>query len=220
MIERQLIGQKAQEFCEDLWQRGDFWSFENSVYERARCEYLFSMLVGRRYARVLEIGCGAGYFTRFLTRLADQIVALDIAPAAIARARERGTDLHTVDFRVANIMDYTWRDAGPWDLIVFCDTICYLGWLYSFFDVAWLATELYATTSRGGRLLLANTMDAVYDKLLLPHIIRTYRDLFLNAGYRLDTEEIFRGTKNGVEFEILTSLLLKNPADATACGGA
>jgi hypothetical protein len=69
-------------------------------------------------------------------------------------------------------------------------------------------------------LLLANTMDAVYDKLLLPHIIRTYRDLFLNAGYQLDTEDIFRGTKNGVEFEILTSLLLKNPVDSIACGGA
>jgi SAM-dependent methyltransferase len=213
MIEQQLIGQKAQEFCEDLWQRGDFWSFENSAYERARCEYLFSMLAGRRYARVLEIGCGAGYFTRFLTRLADQIVALDIAPAAITRARAHGTDLLAVDFRVANIMDYTWREEGPWDLIVFCDTICYLGWLYSFFDVAWLATELWAATRHGGRLLLANTMDEVHDKLLLPHIIRTYRDLFLNAGYQVDTEDIFRGTKNGVEFEILTSLLLKNSVD-------
>ena len=36
MNERQLIGQKAQEFCEDLWQRGDFWNFENSAYERAQ----------------------------------------------------------------------------------------------------------------------------------------------------------------------------------------
>jgi hypothetical protein len=60
-------------------------------------------------------------------------------------------------------------------------------------------------------------MDAVHDKLLLPHIIRTYRDLFLNAGYGLDAEDIFRGTKNGVEFEILTSLLLKSPADTPAC---
>jgi SAM-dependent methyltransferase len=214
MIERALIGGKAQAFCEALWQRGDFWDFENSAYERARCEFLLGMLAGRRYARVLEIGCGAGYFTRLLSRLADQIVALDIAPAAITRARALGADLHTVEFRVANIMDYTWRDEGPWDLIVFCDTICYLGWLYSFFDVAWLAAELYTAMNLNGRLLLANSMDEVHDKLLLPHIIRTYRDLFLNAGYRLDAEEIFCGTKNGVEFQILTSVLLKSPANA------
>jgi SAM-dependent methyltransferase len=174
------------------------------------------MLDGRRYARALEIGCGAGYFTRLLTRLADQVVAFDIAPAAIARARTLGADLRTVDFRVANAMDYEWRAEGPWDLVVFSDTICYLGWLYTFFDIAWLAAELFAATRPGGRLLLSNTMDPVYDKLLLPHIIRTYRDLFLNVGYRLETEEIFRGTKNGVAFEILISLLAKAPEEAMA----
>jgi hypothetical protein len=59
-------------------------------------------------------------------------------------------------------------------------------------------------------------MDPVYDKLLLPYIIRTYRDLFLNVGYRLEAEETFRGTKNGVDFEILISLLAKTPEEATA----
>jgi SAM-dependent methyltransferase len=216
MTERQLIGQRAQEFCNDLWQRGDFWNFEGSEYERARCECLMAILDGYRYARALEIGCGAGYFTRLLTRLADQVVAFDIAPAAIARARILGADLSTVDFRVANAMDYEWRAEGPWDLVVFSDTICYLGWLYTFFDIAWLAAELFAATRPGGRLLLSNTMDPVYDKLLLPHIIRTYRDLFLNVGYRLETEEIFRGTKNGVAFEILISLLAKAPEEAMA----
>jgi SAM-dependent methyltransferase len=211
MTERALIGQQAREFCDDLWQRGDFWSFETSEYERARCARLMAMIEGHRYARVLEIGCGAGYLTRLLTRLADHIVAFDVAPAAIARARALGADLGTVEFRVANAMDYEWRAEGPWDLIVFSDTMCYLGWLYTFFDVAWFVAELFAATRRGGQLLLANTMDEVSDKLLLPYIIRTYRDLFLNVGYRLEAEEIFRGTKNGVDFEILISLLTKAP---------
>ena len=90
MTERALIGQQAREFCDDLWQRGDFWDFESSEYERARCARLLTILAGRRYARALEIGCGAGYFTRLLAGIADQIVAFDIAPAAIARARTLG----------------------------------------------------------------------------------------------------------------------------------
>lgn len=211
MSERALIGQQVREFCDGLWQRGDFWDFETSEYERARCARLFTMLDGRRYARALEIGCGAGYFTHLLAGLADQVVAFDIAPAAIARARMLGADLKTVEFRVANAMDYEWRADGPWDLVVFSDAMCYLGWLYSFFDVAWFASELFAATRSGGRFLLANTMDEVGDKLLLPYIIRTYRDLFLNVGYRLETEEIFHGTKNGVDFEILISLCVKPP---------
>ena len=215
MSEKALIGQKAQEFCDDLWKRGDFWDFESSEYERARCARLLTRLDGRRYARALEIGCGAGYFTRLLAGLADQVVAFDISPAAIARARTLGADLKTVDFRVANAMDYEWRADGPWDLVVFTDAMCYLGWLYSFFDVAWFTSELFAATRRGGRFLLANTMDEVNDKLLLPYIIRTYRDLFLNVGFRLEAEEIFRGTKNSVDFEILISLFAKAPAEGT-----
>ncbi len=218
MTERARIGQQAREFCDDLWQRGDFWDFEGSEYERARCARLLTILDRRRYARALEIGCGAGYFTRLLAGIADQIVAFDIAPAAIARARTLGADLRHVEFRVANAMDYEWRADGPWDLVVCSDTICYLGWLYAFFDVAWFAAELFAATRNGGRLLLANTMDEVEDKLLLPYLIRTYRDLFLNVGFRLETEEIFRGTKNGVEFEILISLFVKAPAAAGGDG--
>ncbi|MBI3330387.1 MAG: class I SAM-dependent methyltransferase, partial [Nitrospinae bacterium] len=179
MDKRELIDEIAREFFANLWKGGDPWNFESSEYEQTRCAHLLMMLDGRRYARTLEIGCGAGYFTRLLARLADQIVALDIAPAAIARARALQAGPGAVDFRVANIMDYAWRDDGPWDLVVMSDIICYLGWLYSFFDVAWLAAELFAATRSGGRLILANSMGEVDDKLLLPYIIRTYRDLFL-----------------------------------------
>ena len=213
MSDLTLSGRKARDFWNDLWQRGDFWNFETSEYERARCARLATILSGRRYARALEIGCGAGYFTRLLADIADQIVAFDIAPAAVARARMLGADLQTVEFRVANAMDGGWRADGPWDLVVCSDTICYLGWVYTFFDVAWFVAELFAATRSGGRLLLANTMDAVGDKLLLPYIIRTYRDLFLNVGYRLEAEEVLRGVKNGVDFEILISLFTKAPEE-------
>jgi SAM-dependent methyltransferase len=215
MNDKALIGKKARDFCDDLWQRGDFWNFETSPYEQARCARLLSILGERRYERALEIGCGAGYFTRLLAGVANQIVALDIAPAAIARAQKLGADLQQVEFRVGNAMEHDFRHDSPWDLVVCADTIYYLGWLYSFFDIAWLASELFAATRSGGRFLLANTMDEQYDKLLLPYIIRTYRDLFLNVGYRLESEEIFRGAKDGVDFEVLISLLVKPEHGAT-----
>ena len=214
MTEREMIDQKAREFFADLWKGTDPWNFEGSEYERVRCDHLLRMLAGRRYVRALEIGCGAGYFTRLLAHIAEQIVALDIAPAAIGRACALGAGPGIVDFRVGNIMEYKPGADGPWDLVVFSDTICYLGWLYPFFDVAWLAAELFAATRSGGRLLLANSMYEGNDLLLLPYLIRTYRDLFLNVGYQLEAEEVFRGTKNGVDFEILISLLVKLPEGA------
>ena len=43
-----------------------------------------------------------------------------------------------------------------------------------------------------------------------PCLIRTYRDLFVNVGYKVKSEEIFRGTKNGVGIETLMTLFEKN----------
>jgi SAM-dependent methyltransferase len=209
MPDREEAGQKALEFAEKLWTQGDFWELETAEFERSRYARLIQMLQGARYGRGLELGCGAGYFTRLLAPHVDHLVAYDVSPSAIARARAASHD-HAIDFRAGNVMDYGWRDEGPWDLMVMNDTICYVGWLYSFFDVAWLASEVHDALRPGGRFLMANTMDKQeYDKLLLPHITRTYRDLFLNRGFALEREETCRGTKNGVEYETLISLFAR-----------
>jgi predicted TPR repeat methyltransferase len=209
MTEREVVDQKIRTFMDSLWEKGDPWDIETSTYERDRCVQLLAMLDDRRYPRVLEIGCGAGYLTRLLAPHADQVVALDISETAIGRARALGTESADVDFRVANIMDFKPQVDGPWDLILFSDTMCYLGWLYPFFDVAWLAVQLYEATRSGGRLMLANSMGEQDDWLLRPWLIRTYRDLFVNVGYRIEAEEVYKAAKKGVEFEVLMSLYQK-----------
>jgi SAM-dependent methyltransferase len=209
MTDREQAGQKALEFAENLWKHGDFWEFETSEYERARFARTIEVLRGARYPRGLELGCGAGQFSRLLAPHVDRLVAYDIAPTAIERARAAPGG-EAIDFRAGNAMDYAWRADGPWDLIVMNDTICYLGWLYSFFDIAWFVSEIREAIRPGGRFLMANTMDkAGYDKLLLPPITRSYRDLALNVGFALDREETVEGTKNGVEFATLISLFAR-----------
>lgn len=217
MLERELADQKVRTLMNHLWGRGDPWDIESSDYEYNRCLHLLRMIEGKRYARLLEIGCGAGFLTRLLVPYADRIVALDISETAIDRARALGADPATVDFRVMNIMDYKPETEGPWDLIVFSDTLCYLGWLYPFFDVAWLAVQLFEATRVGGHLLMANSMSEGEDWLLRPWLIRTYRDLFVNVGYNVEAENIFKGTKRGVDFEVLVTLYTK-PSQRTPPG--
>jgi len=209
MIEHERIGQKAREFFDGLWRKGDIWDIETSEFARQVHDRVMALLEGRRYGHVLEIACGGGMFTRRLSTLADSIVALDIAPAAIERARAQGPAAGRIDFRVANIMRFNPRAEGPWDLIVMNEMIYFLGWLYPFFDVAWLAAELFAATAAGGRMIMANTMYGKEHPLLLPWIIRTYHDLFRNVGYQVEMEEVMRGVKDGVELEVLLSRLVK-----------
>jgi predicted TPR repeat methyltransferase len=187
---------------------------ETCEFEQARYARVMHLLAGRRYSRTLEIGCGAGAFTRLLADVSDHIVGLDVSSAAIDRARERITDPRVVEFRVANVMDVDLEAEGAWDLVVMNETVYYLGWLYSFFDVAWLAHRLLAATASGGRFLMANTFGDAVGYLLRPWVIRTYRDLFLNVGFQLEYEEVFRGTKDGTQLDVLISLLRRPAATA------
>jgi 2-polyprenyl-3-methyl-5-hydroxy-6-metoxy-1,4-benzoquinol methylase len=207
MIDREEIAARASGYFNELWRRGDPWDLEASPFERAKYEAQLALLSadGRRYGRALEIGCAAGVFTRRLAERCDSVVALDIAEPAIALARQH-TAAVNVDYRVANIMQWDAELDGSWDLVVLAETIYYLGWLYPFFDVAWLAHRLHQGTRPGGRLLLANTCGGIEDYLLRPGIIRTYHDMFRNAGFAVRHETVLRGVKNGVEIEAMITL--------------
>jgi 2-polyprenyl-3-methyl-5-hydroxy-6-metoxy-1,4-benzoquinol methylase len=211
MIDRNRADAEAREFFDRLWSRGDPWDLETHPFERAKYDAQIDLLdadrgPGMRYGRTLEIGCAAGAFTRRLAQRCESVVGLDIAQPAIALARER-TAAANVQYLRQNVMD--WQDglAGDWDLVVCAETMCYLGWLYSFFDVAWLAHCLFEGMRPGGRLLLANTCGGVEDYLLRPWIIRTYHDLFRNAGFAVLQDTVFRGSKNGADIEALLTLL-------------
>ena len=150
------------------------------------------------------------------------MLAVDVADAALERARAtvEGAGPGIVEFLAADLIHLDLRDGGPWDLVVFSETIYCLAWAYSFFDVAYLAARFLDATAQGGRLLLANTYGAgEKDWLLRPWLIDTYRDLFRNVGFGLRAEEVFRGTKHGVEFDVLISLFEKPPASPAAPRG-
>jgi SAM-dependent methyltransferase len=197
----------AGDAFERMWRRGNPWRHEDSAYDQASYGRQLGLLEDRRYAQALELGCGSGSFTHRLVQIADRVVAIDVAPSAIERARRTVTG-DGIDFRAIDVMDYDASAEGPWDLIVMSETIYAVASHYSFFDVASLATRLFDATAHGGRLLMANT---VWPKDLLARaeLVRTYRDLFVNIGYSLEAEDDFRGVKNGIELEALISLFAK-----------
>jgi predicted TPR repeat methyltransferase len=201
---------EASRFFDDLWSRGDPWALETSPYEEHRYRRLLDSLADRHYEKVLEIGCGAGAFTRLLAARASSICAIDVSETAINRARAIPCQSDgAIDYRVADVMQYDMASGGPFDLIVMTETIYYLGWLHSFFDVGWLAHQLFEATREGGRLLLSNTRSDSADYLMRPWLIRTYHDLFANTGFHIETEHAYADTKDDIDFEVLTSLFCK-----------
>src|SRR5689334_5001551 len=98
MADPKLRHKQAEEFFEGLWQRGDPWEFETSAFEQQKYEEEIRLISDRRYERVLEIGCGAGAFTRRLAAHARQVLALDVSPTAIARAIDGSKHIGNTEF--------------------------------------------------------------------------------------------------------------------------
>jgi predicted TPR repeat methyltransferase len=202
--------QRARDHYDGVWSVGDTWQFESSEFEQRKYHRQIELISDRRYLRAMELGCGAGAFTRMLAPHTDRLLAIDVAPAAIERARGMASVPPNVEFVAQDIMKLDRHAGGPWDLIVMSETICCLGGLYTCFDVGWLASDLLAATAVGGRFLMVNTMNAQsIEYLLRPWLVYTYRDLFLHVGFELEHEETLKGEKHGLTYKSLLSLYQK-----------
>jgi hypothetical protein len=87
------------------------------------------------------------------------------------------------------------------------ETVYYLGWLHTVFDLLWLASELHEAVRAGGRLLLGNTYMGA--SIMDERLIRTYCDLFRNVGFEVEHEEVLAGEKEGTKVESLVTLFRK-----------
>lgn len=73
----------------------------------------------------LEIGCGAGAFSRLLAGSSERVLALDLSPNMIRLARERSALFPNIDFQVADVMGRE-LPADKFDCIVTVATLHHL----------------------------------------------------------------------------------------------
>ncbi len=112
-------------YFEDLYAADiDPWQFETSEYERAKYADTLAALGDRKFASGFEVGCSIGVLTRMLAERCDRLLAIDVAEAALDRARERCRDCVQVRFARMGIPG-EWPD-GTFDLIVFSEVLYYL----------------------------------------------------------------------------------------------
>jgi SAM-dependent methyltransferase len=109
-------------FFDALYARDpDPWDFETSGYEARKYDATIAALEGRRYSNALEVGCSIGVLTERLAEHADALLAIDVAEAALERARARVP--HVVFERREIPEEFP---AGPFDLIVCSEVLYYL----------------------------------------------------------------------------------------------
>lgn len=104
-------------YFDDLYAcRPDPWGLEDRFYERRKRAAILAALTRPRFRRAFEPGCATGLLTRELAARCDQVVAWDLADAALAQARARLADAPHVEFAPGRIPDQ-WP-VGRFDLVL------------------------------------------------------------------------------------------------------
>ncbi|MEN3330769.1 MAG: hypothetical protein V7641_134 [Blastocatellia bacterium] len=94
----------------------------------------------------LEIGCGAGAFSRRLAGRSTCVLAIDLSPQMIRIARERSAQWANVKFQVADVMSYEFP-AEHFDCIASIATLHHL-------PLAEMLPKLQRALKPGGTLLI------------------------------------------------------------------
>lgn len=102
------MGEEAGQIWEELagfWD--DYMGDEgNDFHRQLIVPTVDSLLAPKAGERILEIGCGAGLYSRHLAQLGAQVMATDISPTFLERASRRAGDLaHKIDFRRVDATD-------------------------------------------------------------------------------------------------------------------
>ncbi|MGD0532371.1 MAG: class I SAM-dependent methyltransferase [Methyloceanibacter sp.] len=95
-------------------------------YQRRKYEQVVGMLSGRRFRRGLDLGCGLGLLAQLLAPQVDELLGLDIAEAAIDRARQREAAFPNLRYEQADLLDLPRTLDRSFDLVLVVNTLYYL----------------------------------------------------------------------------------------------
>jgi LmbE family N-acetylglucosaminyl deacetylase/SAM-dependent methyltransferase len=138
----------GQAYFDDIYARHDDpWGFDSRWYEQRKRAVLLAALPRRRYRATFEAGCSTGALTVELADRSDRVLAVDLAAAALDRARRRMPDATRVELRRCALPD-DWP-AGQFDLVVLSE----VGYYWAGADLDRGLTAAVASLSADGHLV-------------------------------------------------------------------
>ncbi|MFI2711267.1 class I SAM-dependent DNA methyltransferase [Micromonospora sp. NPDC018662] len=151
-------GTPAEYFDEMYAGAEDPWSFETRWYDRRKHELTVASLPRRRYRSAFEPGCSTGLLTRRLAQRCDRLLAVDIAAAPVATARQRLADQAHVRVERMRVPDEWPAGADArFDLVVLSE----LGYYLDDAGLDLLVTRTVDSLEPGGTLVAVHWRPAV-----------------------------------------------------------
>jgi len=198
-VSKPIIDQ-ASAYDRAYWQQfyatPDPWRLTESDLEPVKYDLTLALAGEGPFTSALEIGCGEGLFTRRLAPRCSELLAVDIAASAVARARERCSNLPNVVCAPARLpAEYP---EGPFDLVVASDVLYY--WTPT--DLTAAIPTIEASLAPGGHLVALHysedlhavsnghaVHDTLADQFALNHTHSEIREIGHGRTYRVDAWE-------------------------------
>jgi O-antigen/teichoic acid export membrane protein/SAM-dependent methyltransferase len=121
-------GRGRAELNHEFERREDPWDYATVSCQRSRIRAEVEMLDAvsgeARFGKALEVGCAEGIFTEMLAQRCESLLAVDISPVALARARQRLSGVEHVRFEAWDLRVDPIPDT--YDLIVMIHALEYI----------------------------------------------------------------------------------------------
>ncbi len=151
----------SMEFFEAKYRTAaDPWNFVDSPYEQRRYDEVIRRLDRRHFRRAFEPGCSIGILTERLAAICEELIAIDISPTAVARARVRCAQWPGVTAEVGALPQSI--PEGQFDLVVFSE----IGYYFTSDALAALSALLASRLASDGILMAVHWLGHSHDHVL------------------------------------------------------
>jgi SAM-dependent methyltransferase len=122
------------------------WNHNNHYYN-----FLLKQLPFHSH-NILEIGCGTGEFSRLLAKRADRLLAIDLSPKMIERAKQNSEGYVNIDYQIADITNWQFP-FEEFDAIASIATFHHL-------PIENLLPQIEKALKPGGKLLILDLIES------------------------------------------------------------
>ncbi|CAN5622472.1 MAG: SAM-dependent methyltransferase [Iamia sp.] len=137
----------------------DPWAFASAPAEQQRYEAIVGLLRRERYETGYEPACSIGALTVRLAARCNELVAVDVAPTAVARTTERCRSMPRVRVEVGSVTD---RRPERFDLVVLSE----VGYYFSRPALVGVVDGVVASIPPGGELVACHWTGTSEDHVL------------------------------------------------------
>jgi len=164
----------SQAFFDGLYASSpDPWGFTTDSYEQGRYRHIISLLGDQTFERGFEPGCSIGELTHRLAQRCRHLLAIDISPIAVERAKTRCAGLSHVVIAHGGLPGHL--PAPGVDLLVLSE----IGYYFDPARLAAVLDRLAERTVTGGLLIAAHwtgvSADHLQSGLEVHQVIGTHR---------------------------------------------